>query len=157
MVTLAESIHDPELREMGLKFFRDIGYRGFGLIEFKRDDRDNLLKVTDLNPRWLKTVNLATDAGIDFPLIHYLDLAGTPPPPKMEFKPGVRWLDAIGDVASARILLREGNLTLSEAARSWLGVRSFAVFARDDMKPFLKEYDYGRRLLRAPKQILRRH
>jgi len=155
--TLAESIHDPELREMGLKFFRDIGYRGFGLIEFKRDDRDNLLKVTDLNPRWLKTVNLATDAGIDFPLIHYLDLAGTPPPPKMEFKPGVRWLDAIGDVASARILLREGNLTLSEAARSWLGVRSFAVFARDDMKPFLKEYDYGRRLLRAPKQILRRH
>lgn len=66
--TLAESIHDPEFREMGMTFFRDIGYRGFGLIEFKRDDRDGVLKLTDLNPRWLKTVNIATDSGIDFPL-----------------------------------------------------------------------------------------
>lgn len=152
---LAESIHDPELLEMGLKFFRDIDYRGFGLIEFKRDDRDNLLKVTDLNPRWLKTVNLATDAGIDFPLIHYRDLTGTPPPPQMEFKAGVRWLDAIGDVASARALHKEGTLAISDAARSWLGVRSFAVFANDDWKPFLEEYDYGRRLVRVPLRKLR--
>lgn len=147
---LAESIHDPELREMGLKFFRDIDYRGFGLIEFKRDDRDGLLKVTDLNPRWLKTVNLATDAGIDFPLLHYLDLTGREPQPQMEFKAGVRWLDAIGDVASAWSLYRAGELSRGSWARSWLGVRSHAVFARDDLKPFLKEYDYGRRLLRPP-------
>lgn len=146
---LAESIDDPELRDLGLKFFRDIGYRGFGLIEFKRDDRDGVLKATDLNPRWLKTVNLATDAGIDFPLIHYRDLTGTPPSPQLEFKAGLRWLDAIGDVASARTLHREGALSIPEAARSWLGVRSFAVFAADDWKPFLQEYDYGRRLVRA--------
>lgn len=152
---LAESIHDPDLREMGLKFFRDIDYRGFGLIEFKRDDREGVLKATDLNPRWLKTVNLATDAGIDFPLTHYLDLIGTPPPPQMQFKAGVRWLDAIGDVASARTLHREGALTIQDAARSWLGVRSFAVFAKDDWRPFLKEYDYGRRLARAPLNRLR--
>lgn len=153
---LAESIHDPELLAMGLKFFRDIDYRGFGLIEFKRDDRDNILKATDLNPRWLKTVNLATDAGIDFPLMHYLDLTGTPPPPQLAFKVGVRWLDAIGDVASARELHREGKLSILDAARSWLGVRSFAAFARDDWKPFLQEYDYGRRLVRAPLRKLRR-
>ncbi|MBA3276153.1 MAG: hypothetical protein H0T72_10180 [Chloroflexia bacterium] len=153
---LAESIHDPDLCEMGLRFFRDINYRGFGLIEFKRDDRDNVLKVTDLNPRWLKTVNLATDAGIDFPLLHYLDLAGRDPQPQMEFKAGVRWLDAIGDAASAWTLYRAGELSPWSWARSWGGVRSHAVFARDDLKPFLKEYDYGRRLARAPLNLIRR-
>jgi len=153
---LAESIHDPDLMATGLAFFRDIGYRGFGLIEFKRDDRDGELKVTDLNPRWLKTVNLATDAGIDFPLLHYLDLAGLRPPSQVEFTPGVRWLDAIGDLASSWALYRAGDLTPWDWARSWAGVRSFAVFARDDMAPFLQEYDYGRRLLRAPANLLRR-
>lgn len=88
----------------GIKVFRDIGYRGFGLIEFKRDDRDGVLKVTDLTPRWLKTVNLATDSGIDFPLIQNLDLAGPTPSPQHTFKDGVRWLDLRGDLRSAQEL-----------------------------------------------------
>jgi predicted ATP-grasp superfamily ATP-dependent carboligase len=153
---LAESIYDPALLAMGLKFFRDIGYRGFGLIEFKRDDRDQVLKVTDLNPRWLKTVNLATDAGIDFPLLHFRDLAGQSPPPQMEFRAGVRWLDAVGDIASSWALNRAGELSPWSWARSWAGVRSHAVFAGDDLGPFLQEYDYGRRLVRGPLNRLRR-
>ncbi len=154
--TLAESIHDPDFREMGMTFFRDIGYRGFGLIEFKRDDRDGVLKLTDLNPRWLKTVNIATDSGIDFPLLHYLDLAGESPAPQFEFRNGVRWLDAVGDLASSWSLYRAGELSPLAWGRSLLGVRSFATFAMDDWGPFLREYQHGRRLLRIPGAIARR-
>jgi len=153
--TMAESIHDPAFCEMGMKFFRDIDYRGFGLIEFKRDNRDGRLKVTDLNPRWLKTVNLATDSGIDFPLIHYLDLTGQTPSPQMTFKEGVRWLDAVGDFASSWPAMRSGELTPWAWARSWLGARSFVVFAMDDWGPFLNEYRYGLRVLRAPLHMWR--
>lgn len=154
--TLAESIHEPAFREMGMAFFRDIDYRGFGLIEFKRDDRDGILKLTDMNPRWLKTVNIATDSGIDFPLLHYLDLAGETPPPQFDFRNGVRWLDAVGDLASSWSLYRAGELTPWAWVRSLTGVRSFAAFAMDDWGPFLQEYDYGRRLLRIPQAILQR-
>lgn len=154
--TLAESIHDPAFREMGMAFFRDIGYRGFGLIEFKRDERDGVLKLTDLNPRWLKTVNIATDSGIDFPLLHYLDLAGETPASQYDFRNGVRWLDAIGDLASSWALYRARELSPWAWGRSLLGVRSFATFAMDDWGPFLREYQYGRRLLRIPAAIARR-
>lgn len=154
--TLAESFHDPAFRDLGVTFFTDIGYRGFGLIEFKRDDRDGVLKATDLNPRWLKTVSIATDSGIDFPLLHYRDLAGENPSPQFEFKSGVRWLDAAGDFSSARALIRAGDLTPAAWARSWMGARSFAAFARDDMGPFWREYGHGRRFGRAAIRMLSR-
>jgi len=153
--TMAESIHDPAFRDMGIRFFQDIDYRGFGLIEFKRDDRDGVLKVTDLNPRWLKTVNIATDSGIDFPLMHYLDLIGEEPPAQLQFEAGVRWLDAAGDFASAMSLIGIGDLSRLAWVRSWLGSRSFSSFAIDDWRPFLTEYRYGRRLVSAPVQLVR--
>ncbi len=154
--TLAQSFHDPEFLEMGLKFFRDIGYRGFGLIEFKRDDRDGVLKATDLNPRWLKSVNMATAAGIDFPLLHYRDLAGMDPEPQLEYRDGVYWLEAVGDFATAWPMLRAGELSPRDLARQWLGVRGHAVFAMDDWGPFLHEYQYGKRLVKAPINVWKR-
>lgn len=154
--SLAETFHDPEFAAYGLRFFRSIGYRGFGTIEFKRDDRDGKLKVTDLNLRWVKPINLPMAAGVDFPLIHYRDLAGQVPGPVLEFKAGVRWLDAIGDLSTSWSMYRAGELSPVAWARSLLPVRSFPAFAPDDLKPFLLEYAYGKRLLRAPLNRLRR-
>jgi len=153
--SLAETFHDVDFAEYGLKFFRDIGYRGFGTIEFKLDDRDGKLKVTDLNPRWVKPISLPTAAGIDFPLMHYLDLAGKNPPPQMEFKAGVRWLDAVGDLATSWTMYRSGDLSPLSWAQSLIRVRAFPAFSVDDLKPFLREYGYGRRVLQAPLRMLR--
>jgi len=154
--SLAETFHDPEFAGYGLRFFRSIGYRGFGTIEFKRDDRDGKLKVTDLNPRWVKPINLPMASGVNFPLLHYRDLAGESPAPGMDFKAGVRWLDAIGDLSTSWSMCRSGELSPWSWARSLAGVRSFPAFAPDDLKPFLREYDYGRRLVRAPLNRIRR-
>ncbi len=154
--SLAETFHDPEFADYGLRFFRAIGYRGFGTIEFKRDDRDGKLKVTDLNPRWVKPINLPMVSGVNFPLLHYRDLAGESPSPITAYKSGVRWLDAIGDLSTSWSMYRAGDLSPWSWARSLLGVRSFPAFARDDLKPFFVEYDYGRRLTRAPFNLIRR-
>jgi D-aspartate ligase len=154
--TLAQSFHDPEFLEMGLKFFRDIEFRGFGLIEFKRDERDGVLKATDLNPRWLKSVNMGLAAGINFPLLHYQDLAGMNPDPQMAYRDGVYWLETIGDLATAWSMLRAGEVSPLQLGRKWLGVRGHAVFAMDDWGPFLREYQYGKRLLRAPISMWKR-
>ncbi len=154
--SLAETFHDPEFAEYGLRFFRSIGYRGFGTIEFKRDERDGKLKVTDLNPRWVKPINLPMAAGVNFPLLHYRDLAGEAPGAELAFKAGVRWLDAIGDLSTSWSMYRAGELSPVSWAKSLAGVRSFPAFAPDDLKPFLLEYDYGRRLVRAPINRIRR-
>ncbi len=153
--SLAETFHDPEFAEYGLRFFRSIDYRGFGTIEFKRDDRDGKLKVTDLNPRWVKPITLPMASGVNFPLLHYRDLAGEMPAAEREFKAGVRWLDAIGDLSTSWSMYRSGDLSPWAWARSLAKVRAFPAFAPDDLKPFLREYDYGRRLVRAPLNRIR--
>lgn len=153
--SIAESFHDPEFSELGLGFFRDINYRGFGTVEFKRDDRDGELKLTDLNPRWVKPINLPTASGVDFPLIHYLDLAGQAPAPQLTFKAGVRWLDTVSDLATAVPAIRAQELSPWTWASSLIGVRSFPDFAMDDWGPVFKEYQYGLRLARAPLRMWR--
>jgi predicted ATP-grasp superfamily ATP-dependent carboligase len=148
--TMAESVHDPELLELGLRFFRGSGFRGFGYIEFKRDPRDGTPRMIELNARFSAQIIHSTDCGVNFPLIQYLDLAGRAPAPQMSFKTGVRWLSAVGDLRSAWAHWRAGQLTPWQWLRSWASARSFAVFAWDDPKPF------ARYLLTLPAAELRR-
>jgi predicted ATP-grasp superfamily ATP-dependent carboligase len=153
--SIAESFHDPEFQELGLGFFRDIDYRGFGTVEFKRDDRDGKLKLTDLNPRWVKPINLPIASGVDFPLIHYLDLTGQTPAPQTTFKAGVRWLDTVSDLATSVPAMRARELSPWTWGSSLIGVRSFPDFALDDWGPVFKEYQYGLRIVRAPLRMWR--
>lgn len=153
--TLVESIHYPELVELGLKFLRGIGYRGIGSAEFKRDERDGALKLIELNPRLWQQNILATDCGINFPLIQYLDLTGQHPKPQTEFKEGVRWFDAMADFQAFWSYFRRGELSIGAWVRSWIGARSFATFALDDLRPFLRANEYGLKYLRAPRYAMR--
>jgi len=148
--TIVESLRYPELVDLGLEFFEGIGYRGIGSIEFKLDDRDGKLKMIELNPRlWQQNIQ-ATDCGINFPLIQYLDLTDQHPSPQTEFKEGVRWIDAIADFQSFWSYFRRGELSLRAWVRSWIGARSFATFAWDDLGPFFQANEYGLKYLRAP-------
>ncbi len=41
----------PELRELSLKLLRHVGLRGLAAVEFKRDERDQQLKLIECNAR----------------------------------------------------------------------------------------------------------
>ena len=119
--TLVESLHFPELVELGLQFFKGIGYQGIGSIEFKRDERDGKLKMIELNPRlWQQNIQ-ATDCGMNFPLIQYLDLTDQNPAPQVDFRDGVRWLDAMADFQSFWSYFRRGELSPWGWVKSWMG------------------------------------
>ena len=153
--TLVESVRYPELAELGLQFFQGIGYRGIGSIEFKRDERDGQLYMIELNPRlWQQNIQ-ATVCGINFPLIQYLDLTGQTPAPQMEFKEGVKWWDAQADFQSFWWYFRRGQLSPGDWVRSWMGARSFATFAWDDLGPFFQANKWGLKYLRLPLYLLR--
>jgi len=153
--TLVESLHFPELVELGLKFFKGIGYQGIGSIEFKRDERDGCLKMIELNPRlWQQNIQ-AADCGVNFPLIQYLDLTGQSLPSQPAFEDGVRWFDAMADFQSFWSYFRRGELSPWGWVKSWIGARSFATFAWDDLGPFFQSNEYGLKYLRAPLYALR--
>lgn len=73
----------PETAEVGERFFRGIGFRGLGHIEFKRDYRDGQLKVIECNPRFTTAQELLLRCGIDTAFLIYCRLTGKPlPSPK---------------------------------------------------------------------------
>lgn len=153
--TLVESLRYEELKELGLKFFRGIQYRGIGSIEFKKDERDGCLKMIELNPRLWQQNCHATRCGMNFPLIQYLDLTGQNPKPKTEFIEGIKWFDAIADFQAFWDYFRKGELMPWAWARSWMDAKSFATFAWDDLGPFLKANEYGMKYLRMPLYLLK--
>lgn len=153
--TMVESIHYPELADLGLKFFKGIGYRGIGSIEFKKDDRDGKLKMIELNPRLWQQNSHPTACGINFPILQYLDLTGQNPLPQMEFEEGIKWWDALADFESFWEYFRQGKLSPAKWIRSWKGINSFATFALDDPGPFFKANEYGLKYLRGPFYVLR--
>jgi predicted ATP-grasp superfamily ATP-dependent carboligase len=154
--TFVETWRNPEFAELGIGFFRDLGFHGVGTVEFKQDERDGQLKVTDVNPRWWGSLQLGRSSGVDFPLIHYLDLTGQQPAPVLDFREGVRWVDARGDAGSAISQVRAGRLSPVDWLRSWAGARSFSTFALDDPRPFLAKYEYGKVLVGGPRHLWRK-
>ena len=153
VATLAISARDDELTEMALKFYRDIGYRGIGSLEFKKDDRDGEFRLMELNPRpWLSII-LATFAGVNFPYIQYLDLLGQAAPENRGYKAGVRWFDSLGDLQSYWAYRQEHSLSFGDWIRSWLGSECHARFAWDDIRPSLVAAEYGLAYIKLLKRL----
>ena len=134
--TLMETVDEPDVRELGLRLFRALNWRGPGSIEFKRDDRDGLWKLIELNPRLWQQHGLAEVCGMNFPLLQYLDLIGAPTTVDT-YRAGVRWLDEFRDPRSAWEHRRRAALTFTDWGRSLIGVRGYALWAPDDPAPFL--------------------
>jgi D-aspartate ligase len=153
--TCMESLHNQPLADMALRFFRGTSYRGTGSIEFKKDECDGEFKMIELNARlWQQNIQ-ATYAGVNFPLIQYLDLTGQLDHPVLDYRDGVRWFDAIQDFQAFWTYRKQGALSLRQWTRSWWGSDCYAYFAWDDPKPAWKNSAYGTKYLKLPLYLLR--
>lgn len=153
--TMVESLYYPQLAELGLRFFRGIGYRGIGSIEFKIDCRDNHLKLIELNPRLWQQNAHATVCGMNFPLLQYIDLTQGNAERVNEFVVGIKWLDEVADLKTFLDRYQCGELTLWDWLQSLKGTRSFAKYALDDLGPFLTSIKYGMKIIDLLLYILR--
>jgi D-aspartate ligase len=133
-----ESVHDERALEVGMRFFEKIHYVGIGEIELKKDVQ-GVYRLLDLNARTCLQSVHSMHAGVNLPLIQYQDLTDEPVARLEEYKNAVRWLDAFQDLRAFYVLTRGGQLSF----RSWLTsikkVGCHAYFARDDLKPFLRQ------------------
>lgn len=137
--TLAVTVEDPEITELGFRYALGIGFRGACMVEFKQDKRDGQWKLMELNPRYWSHAQLAVDAGVDLPWLHYADLAGEDPEPQMGFRAGVKWWYSLRDLRSFWGYRKRGQLTLWQWLASLRGVSSYSAFAWDDLRPFLRQ------------------
>lgn len=127
---------DPQVAEVGLAFLQGVGLRGLGYVEFKRDERDEKLKVIECNPRFSMANGLVARAGVDFALIAYDRLAGNDRPPVVSFTDGVCLWFPQTDLKALRAYRAQGKLTTGQWLRSLAHVPHFPTFQWNDPVPF---------------------
>lgn len=105
---------DPVAAEHAAKLLRAIGWRGVAMVEFKQDRRDGSLRLMEINGRFWGSLQLAVDAGVDFPSIAAAIAAGEPLPAAKAYRVGVRsrWLAGDLDALLLQLLRSRGQLNL---------------------------------------------
>ena len=68
--------YNQKLIDMSKPFLENIGYRGFGEIEYKRHEKTGEIYLIEINARTTNFNNLIYKVGINMPYIAYLDLTG---------------------------------------------------------------------------------
>lgn len=149
--TFVETVECSEVLQPSMRLIHAMRYTGLIEIEYKRDPRDGVLKLLDMNPRVWGWHTLCGRAGVDFPWLLWLMVSGHELP-SSHARPGVGWLRFTTDTPTSLRELVGRRLSLREYARSLRRPRESAIFAWDDPLPGLCEvpvlaYVVARRLL----------
>jgi predicted ATP-grasp superfamily ATP-dependent carboligase len=67
--TMAQSVYDPALQELGLKILKKLKWHGVAMVEFKRDSKSGEFKLIEINPKFWGSLDLAIASGVDFPYL----------------------------------------------------------------------------------------
>lgn len=107
--SVVQSLWLSKVADLGLAFLKKVKYIGIGSIEFKKDERDNKLKMIELNSRlWLQN-SLADKCGMNFPYTLYRHLTGEEIEKQSVFKEGIKWVSMQMDYASFRQYHKDGE------------------------------------------------
>jgi len=119
----------------GRAILHAMGFEGFACAEFKRDPRDGIWKLMEVNGRHNLSAMLAIRCGINFPLLEYLHLMEGVEPSASGCRRGVYWIDLVRDLRGARDAVRRDGW--GRFVRPYRGPRVFAVGAVRDPMPFI--------------------
>ena len=132
-VPLEELGSAPEHLE---RLLAGVDFRGIFSAEFKRDDRDDDLKIIEVNTRPWWFVEFAALAGVNVCELAHREALGAPLEPVPGYAVGARCVLPGADIRAYLAQPRESRLRLWDWLRSWRGA-SHAVFASDDPRPGL--------------------
>ncbi|MFL6280848.1 MAG: ATP-grasp domain-containing protein [Vicinamibacterales bacterium] len=141
---------DSTLREFALRVFGPIGWHGVAMMEFKQDSRTGTQFLMEINGRFWGSLQLAIDAGVDFPHLVCQLALGQAPETVPVYRPGVksRWLLGDLDQLCLRLFKSDRALCLPPSAPS----RSRAVV--DFMKFHQRDMHYEIARLDDPRPFL---
>jgi predicted ATP-grasp superfamily ATP-dependent carboligase len=104
---LRESIRVPEeLVEPATRLVAALAWHGVCMIEFRVDARDGTPYLMELNPRFWGSLQLAIEAGVDFPRLLYFQTQGESLAAPAAYRLGVRCRWVLGDLDHLLIRLR---------------------------------------------------
>lgn len=118
--------------------FADIRYRGIFSAEFKRDERNGVFNLIEVNARPWWYVEFASRCGVNVCELALRDALGEPVETISSYDVGVRCVFPYHDLDAIRADLSSGREGLVGWARSWIGPYQ-PVFRWSDPAPALGE------------------
>jgi len=107
--TLSESVAlDPELLASTRALLDSVAWHGIAMVEFKVSD-DGRAYLMEVNPRFWGSLQLAIDAGTDFPWLLYQLASGDQPDPETDYRTGIRLRWLLGDLDNLYLTLKDSN------------------------------------------------
>jgi predicted ATP-grasp superfamily ATP-dependent carboligase len=161
---------DARLRDDAIRLLGPIGWHGVAMMEYKQEQSTGDFYLMEINGRFWGSLQLAIDAGADFPFLAWQLATGQRPEVTRPYTVGVknRWLCGDVDHLLLRLLRSERSLHLPAGTPSkWRALADFLKFAerglryevvsRDDPRPFLYELrQYAMALLESAATVLRK-
>ena len=135
---VAMSAKVPEVFEYGRRVLNAMGFFGFACTEFKRDPRDGIYKLMEVNGRHNLSSLLAVRCGLNFPVLHYRHLALNELPHQIPFEEGVYWIDLTRDMTYSTKRWLSGRYPFKRLIEPYRHRHIFAILDWRDPKPFLK-------------------
>jgi predicted ATP-grasp superfamily ATP-dependent carboligase len=159
---LRESVPiDQMLLTRSLALLRDFNWKGVAMVEYKLDSDTGVPYLMEINGRFWGSLQLAIDAGVDFPNLLVQLALGASPSPIMTYETGVRsrWEWGDMDHLLARVFHPSATITtpsvtpklrrfaaIAEFVRGFNRENRSEVFRPDDLGPFFREtVDWFRR------------
>jgi predicted ATP-grasp superfamily ATP-dependent carboligase len=136
---------DARLLALSLQLLARFAWSGVAMVEYKRDAATGEPALMEINGRFWGSLQLAIDAGVDFPRLLVDTALGVEPVPVTGYRPArLRWF--WGDVDNLTAQWRDPAASWRRRAAAALGwVRAFGpgtreeVFRWTDPAPFLRE------------------
>lgn len=103
---------EPDALQYGTRLLEALHWHGVAMVEFKRDASTGKLYLMEINARFWGSLQLAIDAGVDFPLILARIAAGETPA-QVRHRIGVRSRWLLGDLDVLIMVLTRSRETLN--------------------------------------------
>ncbi len=154
---------DPELLGRSRRLLEAFEWEGVAMVEYKVEEATGRPYLMEVNGRFWGSLQLAVDAGVDFPALLVAAALGYAPEHVHSYRTGIRsrwwWGDVDQLLSRWRHSAEELSLPLNHAGR-WRALKDFLhvwrqgdrseVFRLSDPGPFLRESaDWLRRAVRT--------
>jgi predicted ATP-grasp superfamily ATP-dependent carboligase len=140
---VVEALPLPQLEKPSHDLLAAVKFRGISEIEYKRDRRTGKLYLIEINPRHWDQHGLGTQVGVNLSEALYRDATLQAPRAMQQGAERCLW---IAEAEYARHLLRclAGRAPLRDATLAFGARRTWTVFDRRDMRPFLSLLGIGK-------------
>lgn len=126
----------PELYDRSVKFLKDVGFKGFAEIEYKKDEDSGEYYMIEINARTTNLNSLLYKAGIDMPYLAYIELVDKLPESyAIEEDTNMAFWYAYEDLLAIRDYIKTDQLKLGEILKTYFRPKAYALWNLKDPKP----------------------